>query len=318
MPVHIDSGLSERQPAEVPPLRQRVARHYDVLSPHYRRLWGQHLHHGYYERGDESKEEAALALLEHLVGLCDIEAGARVLDVGCGFGGTSRYLSERLGCTVVGVTLSRVQARMARDESAGAHTASAPTASAPTAAARGDGRRGEIAAGTGASRRAAPMYVVGDGSRLPFRGTFDNVLAMEVLSHVEDRGAFFAAVGSLLRRGGRVGIAAWLRAEGLGPDAEHRFIEPIERGMLVRLPDLAEYRARFAANGFEPRHVLDVSARVAPTWDLCLDMLRDRALWSLAWAQGRDVVEFLRSFAAMRRGFASGAFRYGLLVAERV
>jgi tocopherol O-methyltransferase len=41
------------------------------------------------------------------------------------------------------------------------------------------------------------------------------------------------------------------------------------------------------------------------------------SLWALAFAQGRDFVEFLRAFQAMRRGFANGTFRYAVFVFEK-
>ena len=40
-------------------------------------------------------------------------------------------------------------------------------------------------------------------------------------------------------------------------------------------------------------------------------------MWRFAFEHGRDFVAFLRSFGAIRRGFASGAFRYAVIVAER-
>jgi len=46
--------------------KARVLHHYDRVSPYYRSLWGEHLHHGYWIRGDESKEAAQLQLVEVL------------------------------------------------------------------------------------------------------------------------------------------------------------------------------------------------------------------------------------------------------------
>ena len=65
--------------------KPRIIEHYDVVSPFYRSLWGDHLHHGYWIRGDESKEEAQLQLTEHLAQLANIKSGSDILDIGCGF-----------------------------------------------------------------------------------------------------------------------------------------------------------------------------------------------------------------------------------------
>lgn len=273
-------------------LRTRVARHYDELSPYYRDLWGEHIHHGYYARGDETRKQATEALIDLLMEALGLETGATVLDVGCGVGGTSRYLARRHGCRVVGITLSSVQAQMARDG-------------------------GSLPDESDGVQRPQPRFVVGDAAALPFRGAFDHMLAMEVLSHVEDRGAFFDDASRLLPSGGRLGIAAWLKADDRPSEVVDAHIAAIERGMLVKLPDRHEYESVMALRSFELIFYRDISAEVARTWDLCLEIIDRNTLWSLAALKGSDVLEFLRSFRAMRRGFASGAFRYALLVAER-
>lgn len=264
--------------------RNRVATHYDELSPHYAEIWGEHIHHGYYRRGDEGREEATHALVERLIADMELPPGSVVLDVGCGVGGTVRLLRRDHGCRVTGVTLSPVQARMARhrDESA-----------------------------------ARSHFVVGDAAALPFAGHFDALLAVEVLSHVEDRGAFFAEAARLSGPRGRIGVAAWLRASGLSAEQEERFIRPIEEGMLVTLPTREEYEDCLAAAGLTLAHYRDISAEVARTWDLCIDLVSKPAVWALAVQKGSDTLAFVKSFRAMQSGFANGVFRYALITATK-
>src|ERR1051326_8294533 len=89
--------------------------HYDRLSPLYRALWGEHIHHGYFETGDESPARAQLKLVEQLASRVEIRHGASVLDVGCGLGGSSLWLARNFGCRVLGVTISPVQVAMAAE-----------------------------------------------------------------------------------------------------------------------------------------------------------------------------------------------------------
>ena len=270
----------------------RVAAHYDELSPYYNDLWGEHIHHGYYLTGVESRRQATENLIELVVEGLHLTPGARVLDVGCGLGGTSRYLAARYACDVVGLTLSPVQARMATEATCGADAATHST----------DGSR--------------PRFIVGDAAALPLAGFFDALIAMEVLSHVEDRGAFFGEARRLLKSGGGVGIAAWLKADDLSP-SDVALIASIEEGMLVTLPTRSEYERLLSDTGFELVSYRDISAAVARTWDLCLEIVANPALWSLAVAKGRDTRAFVQSFRALRKGFAGGAFRYAVLIAER-
>src|SRR4029077_14883449 len=80
--------------------KHRVVEHYDAISPYYRALWGEHLHHGYWIRGDESKETAQLQLIEHLAQLANIKPGTHILDIGCGFGGSSLFLAKNFNANV--------------------------------------------------------------------------------------------------------------------------------------------------------------------------------------------------------------------------
>ena len=41
-----------------------VAAHYDALDHFYRDVWGEHVHHGWWLRGDETRAEALRALVE--------------------------------------------------------------------------------------------------------------------------------------------------------------------------------------------------------------------------------------------------------------
>jgi hypothetical protein len=61
-----------------------------------------------------------------------------------------------------------------------------------------------------------------------------------------------------------------------------------------------------------------LNQQVAKTWDICLEITRKKALWKLAAENGAEFVEFLRAFRAMRAGYASGNFVYGLLVAQKL
>src|SRR6202795_4403077 len=113
-------GISPRLPnlgdvrlMALPNAKSKIIEHYDVVSPYYYKLGGEHLHHGYWIRGDESKELAQQQLIEHLARLARIPQGAGVLDVGCGFGASSVYLCKQFGATSTGITISQVQVEMA-------------------------------------------------------------------------------------------------------------------------------------------------------------------------------------------------------------
>ena len=49
-----------------------------------------------------------------IFGLNKLPRGSRILDVGCGIGGSSRILAEEYGFDVVGITISSEQVKRAR------------------------------------------------------------------------------------------------------------------------------------------------------------------------------------------------------------
>src|SRR5215470_16310266 len=93
--------------------KEKVRDHYDRMSPYYHSLWGEHIHHGYWIRGDESKETAQVQLIEHLAEAARVQPDAQILDVGCGFGASSIYLARRYRAKATGITISTVQVEMA-------------------------------------------------------------------------------------------------------------------------------------------------------------------------------------------------------------
>ena len=69
---------------------------------------------GYWARA-ETLEEAQEAKLELIFRKLGLAPGMRVLDIGCGWGGAARLAAERHGVEVVGITVSRQQADLARE-----------------------------------------------------------------------------------------------------------------------------------------------------------------------------------------------------------
>ena len=102
-------------------IKDRIRQHYDIASPYYYSLWGEHLHHGYWVKGNETKEEAQIALVEHLAKLANIHQGCRLLDIGCGYGGSSIYLANTYKAKTDGITISSVQVEMATQRAAKLH-----------------------------------------------------------------------------------------------------------------------------------------------------------------------------------------------------
>ena len=193
---------------------------------------GEHIHHGYWptpeSKAAESKETAQVNLINLLLARSQLPDGARVLDVGCGVGGTTRHLASALGCAVTGLTISGRQVELAtRLTKTAAAAAAAKEAGGAVAAPDADGF---FALGRGRVR-----FVELDAEKMgDFFGNtasdrlFDAVWISEALSHFPNKALFFANAARLLRPGGRLVLADWFRAEGLRDEEMVADIKPIE------------------------------------------------------------------------------------------
>ena len=104
----------------------------------------------------------------------------------------------------------------------------------------------------------------------------------------------------------------------MSQDKFKKYILPIEEGMLVELYTMDDYASFLKSNGFEIVKSEDISKNTAKTWDISLEIIKDKMFWQLALKNGKEFVNFLRAFRAMKNGFASGNFVYGLIVAEKL
>ena len=97
--------------------RHNVAHHYDLDGRLYRLfLDGDEQYScAYFESRDQSLDDAQLAKKRHLAAKLCVKPGAKVLDIGCGWGGLALYLAEIAGARVTGITLSQEQYKRAQN-----------------------------------------------------------------------------------------------------------------------------------------------------------------------------------------------------------
>ncbi|PSR97033.1 methyltransferase domain-containing protein [Coniella lustricola] len=299
-------------------LKDRIKTHYDLASEYYLNLWGTHIHHGYWptpeSKASETKEQAQINLINLLLETSQAEKGAKVLDVGCGIGGTSRYLASVLGCTVTGITISTTQVEMAvrltKEEAAKddkSMTGQEPDADGFLHIGKGKVKFLELDA-----EKMGNVFASQSES-------FDTVWICEALSHFPNKALFFANVRKVLKSGGKLALADWFKAEGLDEKQFAEDIKPIEDGML--LPPLctqADYVSLAKEAGLPiSGGPTDISMDVKATWDISWSLVQSPSLWAFAFSQGRDGIAFLQAFRAMRRGYTHGTFKYAVMAFQK-
>lgn len=189
-----------------------VAREYDAwtrdgILEYY---WGEHIHLGYYskeemENGYKKKNfiQAKYDFVDEMMKLGGInpekDAGAKVLDVGCGVGGTSRYLAKKLGpnAAVTGITLSPNQVKRAT----------------------------ELAQEQGVGNA---KFIVMNALKMEFPdNSFDIVWACESGEHMPDKEAYINEMMRVLKPGGKFVMATWCQRD----DREVPFSEKDKRDL---------------------------------------------------------------------------------------
>jgi SAM-dependent methyltransferase len=111
-----------------------------------------------------------------------VRPGDRLLDLGCGFG-RHAYQAARLGAQVVAVDFGTDEVLQVR------------------------GTFGAMASAGEIDADARTGAVQGDALRLPFAdGSFDRVIASEVLEHIPDDGTAVAELARVLRPGGSMAV----------------------------------------------------------------------------------------------------------------
>ena len=266
-----------------------VAVHYDELDLAYRRIWGEHVHHGYWRTGRESPAEAAEALVAEVEARLAPEPGRNLCDIGCGYGATAAAIINRHDVQITGLTLSAAQEKVA-------------SARAPS--------------------RFTCLRRDWLHNELPDSG-FDGAYAIESSEHMVDKARFFTEAARILRPGGRLVVCAWLEGEGARPWEVRHLLRPICReGRLPSMGSRADYEAMAAEAGFALRDYEDASVRVRRTWIICLRrlalaMIRDPALRSLALSPRIRSRDFILTLPRLILALRTGAMRYGIFHWEK-
>jgi len=260
--------------------------------------WGEHIHLGHYGSPPRHKDflKAKEDFVHELVrwgGLDAFPAGTRVLDLGCGIGGSSRILARDYGFEVTGVTISPSQVKRARELT---------PASLPA------------------------HFQIDDAMALSFPdASFDAVWSIEAGPHMPDKAVFARELLRVLKPGGLLLLADWNQRD------DRAFpLRLWERLVMRQLLDQWSHPAFASIEGFS--ELLEATGlsqgavttgewtrETLPSWmdSIWQGVLRPEGLRKFGL---RGLIKSMRevpTFMLMRLAFGTGLCRFGLFAARR-
>ena len=246
---------------------KRFARHHDsgVVDALHRGVWAPEV-----TTQDEAFQYVNSLILQSIEALAPrFPTPLRVLDLGCGVGGSLFYLAQRLSIDAVGVTLSPVQVELANERARALQV------------------------------EHQCRFIEADFLHLPDLDPHPAVFAIESFVHCPDAARFFTVVSSVMPSGGRLILCDDVLTSPadtpLDPKAR-RYLSDFQRGWHLRSLIAASHIRTLAANaGLRLIDNRDLTPYLAfqSRWDrfiaLCVSLGRRlplRAPWWLNWVGG--------------------------------
>lgn len=276
-------------------LNEGIANFYDESSGLWEDMWGEHMHHGYYEKGETvSNQQAQINMISNALDWAGITQVTNMVDVGCGIGGSSRYIAKRFGSSGKGITLSPVQAA----------------------------RANALTAEAGLADRVS--FQVADALQQPFAaGEFDLAWSLESGEHMPDKERFVGELVRVTAPGGRVLIITWCHRV-LQPNEDA--LEPHEQALLDRICEayylpkwcsIADYERIMKDNGMQDIKTADWSEMVSPFWGAVIKSALSTAGVSGLFKAGWTTIKGALVMPLMARGLAKGTIKFNCITATK-
>lgn len=168
--------------------KKAIIEYYEKNEYDYRLLWdldrSMALHMGFWDEKTKNFPHSLRRENEWLAERAKIIKTDRVLDAGCGVGGSSVYLAKNIGCQVTGITLSERQKELATENAQKNHC------------------------------EQLANFLVMDYTHTIFPSeSFDVVWAIESVCHAQDKRDFVNEAFRLLKKGGRLILADGFMSE---------------------------------------------------------------------------------------------------------
>jgi tocopherol O-methyltransferase len=269
--------------------REEIAGYYDTHQATYSRFWSSTaLHYGLWYHGTRNLAEAIINTNRFVAEHLTIESCDKVLDAGCGIGGTSIYLAETTGAEVHGITLSKVQLEIAK-------------------------RRAAISPMADRLSFSLQDYTA---TTYP-NGSFSKIFGIESICYADPKSDFVHEAFRLLRPGGRLAVIdTFLLRTALDPAEQKVYTKFITGWVVPYLEGQDKFGKLLAEIGFRNVEFHDMGQNIEPSVLRVHRFSYLTAPWNYVRAKLGLIPENL-SARYQREFFSRGIGTYGAYLAAK-
>ena len=217
-----------------------VEQYYDLSQTHYKRVWdlerSRSLHYGYWDSSTKNFHEALLNINKILAAKTEISKHHKVLDAGCGIGGSSLWLAKNIGCNVTGISLSAKQVQTANDLAKNENL------------------------------QSLAVFEQQDFTATKYAAeSFDIIWAIESVCHASDKSKFINEAYRLLKKGGKLILADFFKQENLA-EKDAALIKQWANGWAIDdFATIENFTEHLKNAGFHHTNIEDATAKIIPS-----------------------------------------------------
>lgn len=286
-----DQNLVDNIRSAEPISQEMVDEYYRRCISIYLNFIGIHWHTGFYL--DDNKNISPVdqnRMTRCIAESIDLSQQDRVLDVGCGIGGTACYLAKEYGCMVNGLTPVETQRETAF----------------------------ELISKFGVEDRVT--IDLGHASLLPYPdNSFDVVLFFESPCHFPDRQTFFNEVFRVLKPNGRMAGEDWLATDLISKDMLKKWIQPICKTWAIPMLGTGScYLTQFENAGFVNNLYVDMQSEILLSKGFSVTETQQSQLREEIQSCQSPLLELtLEGLLSLGQAVAAGAFTIGRFIAHK-
>lgn len=277
--------------------KKTIINYYDYTVPFYKFFWHgetEAVHYGIWDETTNSLNDALLNTNRIVANLLDVKSKDKILDAGCGVGGSSVWIAKNTGAKVIGITISEKQLIKAKQ----------------LAVKKGVGNLTE--------------FLLMNYSATQFKGnSIDGIFAIESVCHANPKSDFLKETYRILKPGGKMVVVDGFINRDPNNTQERKWLEDFYEGMalesLDKVPDFI-----FAAKkvGFKNVKFIDKTKEIMPS----SKTIHDMCLWGYPIATVLERLHITphlmttncQAGLSQYESMLAGMGKYGIIYAEKV